>query len=65
MLNNPCIANPDIQESLLAVVGLLLDNPAWRVLLEQQEGRARQLVGSLLQVFDSRLWHPTTGVLLK
>jgi hypothetical protein len=47
------------------VVGLLLDNPAWRELLEQQQGRARQLVGGLLQVFDSRLWHQTTGVLLK
>jgi hypothetical protein len=65
VLNNPRIANPDIQESLLAVVGLLLDNPAWRELLEQQQGCARQLVGGLLQVFDSRLWHPTTGVLLK
>lgn len=65
VLNNPRIANPDIQESLLAVVGLLLDNPAWRELLEAQPQRAQQLVGALLRVFDSRLWHPTTGVLLK
>jgi hypothetical protein len=65
VLNNPRIANPDIQEGLLAVVGLLLDNPTWRELLEQQQERARQLVRALLQVFDSRLWHPTTGVLLK
>lgn len=67
VLNNPRIANPDIQENLLAVVGLLLDNARWRGLLEgpQQHDKAVALIGGLLRVFDSRLWHPTTGVLLK
>jgi hypothetical protein len=65
VLNNPRIANPDIQESLLAMVGLLLDDPTWRCALECDGPRAVTLVGALLQVFDSRLWHPTTGVLLK
>jgi hypothetical protein len=65
VLSNPRIANPDIQESLLAMVGLLLDDPTWRAALEGDGPRAVTLVGALLKVFDSRLWHPTTGVLLK
>lgn len=50
---------------LLQVSGLLLEHPTWRSLLESQPAHARELIGSLLQVFDSRLWHPASGVLLK
>eukprot|EP00878_Enallax_costatus_P012291 GHUV01012839.1.p1 GENE.GHUV01012839.1~~GHUV01012839.1.p1 ORF type:complete len:1206 (+),score=405.87 GHUV01012839.1:233-3850(+) len=64
-LNDRRIANPDVQESLLQVCGLLLDQPTWRSLVEAQPDKAWELVGSLLQVFDSRLWHPASGVLLK
>lgn len=68
-LDNARIANPDVHESLLSVVGLLLDNAEWRRLLEQpgqqHAARAVQLVSSLLEVFDTRLWHPATHVLLK
>lgn len=51
--------------SVVQVCGLLLDQPSWRSLVEAQPDKARELLGSLLQVFDSRLWHPASGVLLK
>jgi hypothetical protein len=47
------------------VVGLLLDHPGWRAVLEAQPARAHQLLAALLVTFDSRLWHPASGVLLK
>eukprot|EP00775_Hariotina_reticulata_P010985 gene10985-11140_t len=65
LLNDPRIANPDVQESLLQVVGALLDHPAWRVMVESNTERTRQLLSSLLVVFDSRLWHPASSVLMK
>jgi hypothetical protein len=47
------------------VVGLLLDHPGWRSVLEAQPGHVHQLLAALLVTFDSRLWHPASGVLLK
>jgi hypothetical protein len=50
---------------MLQVVGALLDHPAWRVMVESSSQRTRQLMSSLLVVFDSRLWHPASSVLMK
>jgi hypothetical protein len=47
------------------VVGLLLDHPGWGAVLEAQPARAHQLLAALLVTFDSRLWHPASGVLFK
>jgi hypothetical protein len=47
------------------VVGLLLDHPGWRAALEEQPACALQLLAALLVTFNSRLWHPASGVLLK
>eukprot|EP00879_Flechtneria_rotunda_P003084 GHRR01003305.1.p1 GENE.GHRR01003305.1~~GHRR01003305.1.p1 ORF type:complete len:773 (+),score=310.18 GHRR01003305.1:253-2319(+) len=65
LLNDPRIANPDVQESLLQVAGLLLERPSGRGLFEARPPLAKQLMAALLVVFDSRLWHPASGVLLK
>jgi hypothetical protein len=64
-INNTSICNPDVKESLLQCTCALLEGKEWRALFEVNPIAQQHLMPSLLAVFDGRLWHPASNLLLR
>lgn len=65
VLNDARICNPDIKEQLLATTASVLDSQTLLRTLEQCSMARAKLVSNVVVAFDSRLWHPVSGILLK
>jgi hypothetical protein len=64
-INSPHICNPDVKEALLQTTGALLDTPGWGGLFESNPAVQQEMMPALMAVFDGRLWHPASNLLLR
>ncbi|KAG2499059.1 hypothetical protein HYH03_003244 [Edaphochlamys debaryana] len=63
LLHEPRICTPDAKEAIVTSLSALLDVPGMMAELEANAVAKERLVPNVVAAFDSRLWHPVSGVL--